>query len=41
MSPIVSSAYEANFGIRRAGQGVQSLQCAVYAAGARTSITSL
>jgi len=37
----VLSACETNVGIRRAGQGIQSLQSALYAAGARTSITSL
>jgi CHAT domain-containing protein len=37
----VLSACETNVGIRRAGQGVQSLQTALYAAGPRTSITSL
>jgi len=37
----VLSACETNLGIRRAGQGIQSLQSALYAAGARTSITSL
>ena len=37
----VLSACETNVGIRRAGQGIQSLQAALYAAGARTSITSL
>jgi len=37
----VLSACETNVGIRRAGQGIQSLQTALYAAGARTSITSL
>ena len=35
------SACETNVGVRRAGQGIQSLQAAPYAAGARTSITSL
>ncbi len=35
------SACETNVGIRRAGQGVQSLQSALHAAGARTAITSL
>jgi len=33
----VLSACETNVGIRRAGQGIQSLQPALYAAGARTS----
>ncbi len=37
----VLSACETNVGIRRAGQGVQSLQAALHAAGARTAITSL
>jgi CHAT domain-containing protein len=37
----VLSACETNVGIRRAGQGVQSLQNALHAAGARTAITSL
>jgi hypothetical protein len=37
----VLSACETNVGIRRAGQGVQSLQAALYTGGARTSITSL
>jgi len=37
----VLSACETNVGIRRAGQGIQSLQSALYAAGARASITSL
>ncbi len=37
----VLSACETNVGIRRAGQGIQSLQGALYAAGARASITSL
>ena len=37
----VLSACETNVGIRRAGQGIQSLQCALHAAGARTTITSL
>jgi len=37
----VLSACETNVGVRRAGQGIQSLQSALYAAGARTSITSL
>ena len=37
----VLSACETNVGVRRAGQGIQSLQAALYAAGARTSITSL
>ena len=37
----VLSACETNVGIRRAGQGIRSLQAALYAAGARTSITSL
>jgi tetratricopeptide (TPR) repeat protein len=37
----VLSACETNVGISRAGQGIQSLQTALHAAGARTSITSL
>jgi CHAT domain-containing protein/tetratricopeptide (TPR) repeat protein len=37
----VLSACETNVGIRRAGQGIQSLQSALHAAGARTAITSL
>lgn len=37
----VLSACETNVGLRRAGQGIQSLQAAVHAAGARTAITSL
>lgn len=37
----VLSACETNVGIRRAGQGVQSLQAALHAAGARSAITSL
>jgi CHAT domain-containing protein/tetratricopeptide (TPR) repeat protein len=37
----VLSACETNVGIRRAGQGIQSLQNALHAAGARTAITSL
>ncbi len=37
----VLSACETNVGIRRAGQGVQSLQAALHAAGVRTAITSL
>ncbi len=32
---------QTNVGIRRAGQGVQSLQSALHAAGVRTAITSL
>src|SRR5262249_56213877 len=36
-----SGACEPNVGIRRAGQGIQSLQTALHAAGARTAITSL
>ena len=35
------SACDTNVGIRRAGQGVRSLQSALHAAGARTAITSL
>ena len=35
------SACETNVGIRRAGQGIQSLQTALHAAGARAAITSL
>ncbi len=37
----VLSACETNVGLRRAGQGVQSLQAALHAAGARSAITSL
>ena len=37
----VLSACETSVGIRRAGQGIQSLQTALHAAGARTAITSL
>ena len=37
----VLSACETNVGITRAGQGIQSLQAALHAAGARTAITSL
>ena len=37
----VLSACETNVGIHRAGQGIQSLQGALHAAGARTAITSL
>ncbi len=37
----VLSACETNVGLRRAGVGVQSLQSALHAAGARTAITSL
>jgi len=37
----VLSACETNVGIHRAGQGIQSLQAALHAAGARSSITSL
>lgn len=37
----VLSACETNVGIRRAGQGIQSLQAALHAAGAQSSITSL
>ena len=37
----VLSACETNVGIRRAGQGIQSLQSALHAAGARAAITSL
>jgi len=37
----VLSACETNVGIRRAGQGIQSLQAALHSAGARTAITSL
>jgi len=37
----VLSACETNVGVRRAGQGIQSLQSALFAAGARSSITSL
>ena len=37
----VLSACETNVGVRRAGEGVQSLQAAVHAAGARSAVTSL
>jgi len=37
----VLSACETNVGLSRAGQGIQSLQTALHAAGARTAITSL
>ncbi len=37
----VLSACETNVGIRRAGQGIQSLQAALIGAGARSAITSL
>jgi CHAT domain-containing protein len=37
----VLSACETNVGLRRAGQGIQSLQNALHAAGARCTITSL
>ena len=37
----VLSACDANVGLRRAGQGIASLQSAVHAAGARSAITSL
>ena len=37
----VLSACETNVGIRRAGQGMQSLRGALHAAGARTAVTSL
>lgn len=37
----VLSACETNVGVQRAGQSIQSLQTALHAAGARTSITSL
>jgi CHAT domain-containing protein len=37
----VLSACETNVGLRRAGQGIQSLQSALHAAGARVAITSL
>ena len=37
----VLSACETNVGVRRAGEGIQSLRTAVYAAGARRSLTSL
>lgn len=37
----VLSACETNVGLRRAGQGIQSLQAALHAAGARAAITSL
>ncbi len=35
------SACETNVGLRRAGQGIQSLQGALHAAGVRTAITAL
>lgn len=38
---VVLSACDTNVGERRAGQGIASLQQAVYAAGARASLTSL
>jgi CHAT domain-containing protein len=37
----VLSACDTNVGIRRGGQGIQSLQTALHAAGARSAITSL
>ncbi len=37
----VLSACETNVGVRRAGQGIQSLQAALHAAGARNAVTSL
>ena len=37
----VLSACETNVGVRRAGQGILSLQTALHAAGARTAVTSL
>jgi CHAT domain-containing protein len=37
----VLSACETNVGIRRAGQGIQSLQTALHVAGVRSAITSL
>jgi CHAT domain-containing protein/tetratricopeptide (TPR) repeat protein len=37
----VLSACETNVGMRRAGQGIQSLQGALHAAGVRTAVTSL
>ena len=37
----VLSACETNVGLRRAGQGIQSLQTSLHAAGVRTAITSL
>lgn len=37
---VVLSACGTNVGIRRAGQGIQSLQSALHAPGARTSLTS-
>ena len=37
----VLSACETNVGVSRAGQGIQSLQTALHAAGARSAITSL
>ncbi|HKB17048.1 MAG TPA: CHAT domain-containing tetratricopeptide repeat protein, partial [Planctomycetota bacterium] len=38
---VVLSACETNVGVRRAGQGIASLQGAVHAAGARSALTSL
>ncbi|MEW6744051.1 MAG: CHAT domain-containing tetratricopeptide repeat protein [Planctomycetota bacterium] len=38
---VVLSACDTNVGVRRAGQGIASLQQALYAAGARASLTSL
>ncbi len=35
------SACETNLGLRRAGQGIQSLQSALHGAGVRTTITFL
>ena len=37
----VLSACETNAGLRRSGQGIQSLQSSLHAAGVRTAITSL
>jgi CHAT domain-containing protein len=37
----VLSACETSVGIRRAGQGIQSLQAALHGAGVRTAVTSL
>ncbi len=37
----VLSACESNVGVRRAGEGIQSLKSALHTAGVRTAITSL